>query len=242
MQFMNMIAAIASAVVLACALSSSARAQSAPAKLDIVSADWSPKQAQSLNALPKSAVWNFVSGPFRGSLGHVCDYRFADLRHSGNLSLIVVIDTGATAGCEGAEIFDKTASGFEHYSTVAEANNLRDSIQDINHDGNLKLVLYGTLADSESQYFGCTPEWPLIFGWTGNGYTDVSSEHKGYYKRYLNSLDKQIAASSGSEQPQPRGASQTSAPQPAMIQVPMVATVQGDASNGHGFGRFVPTP
>jgi hypothetical protein len=81
---------------------------------DLVSADWSPKQAQTLNALPKSTVWNFVSGPFRGNrYGQVCGFRFADLRHSGSLSLIVVIDTGATAGCAGVQIFDKTRSGFE---------------------------------------------------------------------------------------------------------------------------------
>lgn len=213
---MNSITAVVSAVAFASALSSSAWGQSTPANFDLVSADWSPKQAQTLNALPKSAIWNFASGPFRENpYGEVCDFRFADLRHSGNLSLIVVIDTGATAGCSGTEIFDKSASGFDHYSTTAQAHNLRDSIKDINRDGNLELVLYGALAESEIQDLGCVPEWPMIFAWTGSNYTDVSSQYRGYYESYLESVKKRTAAGfSAAEEARAKVAGQTPASQP----------------------------
>jgi hypothetical protein len=194
---MNWIKAGLVTIVLSVSLSS-AQAQSTSANFDLVSANWSAKQAQTLNALPKSAVWNFVSGPFRGGFGHVCDFRFADLRHSGSLSLIVVIDTGTTAGCDGVQIFDKTESGFEQYSTVAQAHDLRDSIQDINHDGNLELVLYGALAESEIQHLGCVPEWPLVFVWNGSTYADVSRQYETFYTKYLQSLNRQLAAVSPS--------------------------------------------
>ncbi len=215
-KFLNSIIAILSAVVLASTFSSSVWAQSATVNFNLVSADWSSKQAQSLNSLPKPAIWNFASGAFRDNRGQVCDFRFADLRHSGNLSLVVVMDYGATAGCSGTQIFDKTASGFESYTTTVDpAGSLREAIQDINHDGHLELVLSGTLADDESQHFECFPLWPMIFAWTGSGYTDVSSQYRGFFESYLKSLQKRIAAgSSAAEEAQGKAAGQTPASQP----------------------------
>lgn len=244
---MNKIAAVVVAFCSACLLSLAGWAQTSAAKPNLATADWSVKSAHNLasNSPPADAVWAFVSGPFRNGFGHVCDFRFADLRHSGNLSLVVVIDVGATAGCEGTEIFDKTSSGFEHYSTFANSTeNLRDSIQDIKHDGNLELVLYGPLAPSESRRLGCDAEWPMIFAWRGGGYTEVSSQYKGYYEQHLKSLKKQIAASSsGAEEAQAPAAGQTPAPQPAMVPVPPAGSF-ANSSNDHsmGGGALFPAP
>jgi hypothetical protein len=238
---MNKMISVVLAFSLSCLLSSSGWAHTNAAKLDLVSADWSVKSPHSLASSPPTAdaVWALVN--YHHDIGHVCDFRFADLRHSGNLSLVVVIDAGATAGCTGTQIFDKTASGFEHYYIPAEsADSLRDNIQDINHDGKYELILWGELAPTETQSLSCKAEWPMIFAWTGTAYADVSSQYRGYYEGYLKSLDKHLAASSSIEEPQAPGIGQSSTPQPAVIPAPMSGTVESDTSNGHGVERFVP--
>ena len=48
--------------VLACVYASFAFAQTPAAPPDLGSADWSVKQAQSLNAQPKDAIWKFMGG------------------------------------------------------------------------------------------------------------------------------------------------------------------------------------
>jgi hypothetical protein len=44
----------------------------------------------------------------------------------------------------------------------------------------------------------CTATWPVIYAWTGNGYSDVSSQYKGCYEKLLASLQKLIAAAEAS--------------------------------------------
>jgi len=198
-------------------LSASARAQTKAAKPPaLVSADWSVNSTHSLASNPPSAdvVQTFVNAAFRsGDFGpSVCAFRFVDLRHSGNLSLVTVLNSGWYQ-CNGLDIFDKTASGFEHYSTDAHTSgasqsnqyfssgDLADSIQDINHDGNFVLVLNGAIGSSETN---CQwTDWPIIFGWNGSTYSDVSSQYRGYYEKYLKSLRAKMAgeSSNGKEAP-----------------------------------------
>jgi hypothetical protein len=201
---MNKKTAAAVVVGLACFLSPPVFAQKPTSKLDLVTADWSVKSAHNLasNPPPTDRVQAFVNRAFGTDLAHICAFRFADLRHCGNLSLVVDIDAGGKGGCNDTHIFDKTPSGFEEYSTMGILDeNLRNSVSDINHDGNLELVIYpipfyGPPTSSPSRLFGCDNMWPMIFAWTGSGYTDVSSRYRGYYARYLKSLKKRIAANS----------------------------------------------
>src|SRR5271170_4525556 len=128
--------------------SASARAQAKAAKPPaLVSADWSVNSTHSLASNPPSAdvVQTFVNAAFRsGDFGpSVCAFRFVDLRHSGNLSLVTVLNSGWYQ-CNGLDIFDKTASGFEHYSTDAHTSGASQSNQYFSS---------GDLADS-SQYRG----------------------------------------------------------------------------------------
>ena len=145
--------------------STSARAQTKAAKPPaLASADWSVKSTHSLASNPPSAdvVQTFVNAAFGSDYApSVCAFRFVDLRHSGNLSLVTVLNSGWYL-CNGLDIFDKTASGFEHYSTDAHtkeagepnqdfsSEDLADSIQDVNHDGNFVLVLFGAIGSSET--------------------------------------------------------------------------------------------
>jgi hypothetical protein len=232
--------------------SASARAQTKAAKPPaLASADWSVKSAHSLASNPPSAdvVQAFVGAAFGND--HVpaseCAFRFVDLRHSGNLSLVTVLNSGWYQ-CNGLDIFDKTASGFAHYSTDAHTNgasasnqyfrseDLADSIQDINHDGNFVLVLFGAIGSSETicQW----PDWPMIFGWDGSTYSDVSSQYRGYYEKYLKSLRAQMAGkwSNGEEA---KATVRTPASQPTTI-VGFQHDVGDSPSEGGGFGFVSP--
>ena len=197
--------------------SASARAQTEAAKPPaLASADWSVNSTHSLASDPPSAdvVQTFVDAAFGNDhvRASVCAFRFVDLRHSGNLSLVTVLNSGWNQ-CNGLDIFDKTASGFVHYSTDAHtkefgeptqdfsSEDLADSIQDVNHDGNLVLVLFGAIGSSETL---CQwPNWPMIFGWNGSAYSDVSSQYRGYYEKYLKSLRAHMGGerSNGEEAP-----------------------------------------
>src|ERR1700684_73254 len=185
----------------------------------LASANWSVDRTHSLesNPPPADVIWDFVNRAVQGDpeQGHLCDFRFADLRRSGNLSLVVSVDGGGTGGCNQTFIFDKTDSGFESYSSWALFSGDED-VQDINHDGKLELILWAPIAGPDEIGEEC--EWPLVFAWTGIEYSEVSSQYRGYYERYLKSLEKQIAAgSSAAREAQATAAGQTPGSQPATI-------------------------
>ena len=170
--------------------SQATHAQQFPA---LVYADWSVKSAHSLVSNPPtaSAVWEFVNEAASdgAASGHVCTFRFVDLRGLGNLSLIVSIDAGGHGGCGEMAIFDKTASGFDAYTSWASFG--ENSVQDLNHDGKFELVLDSPIGPPGPNS-ACT--WPLIFAWTGSDYREVSAQYKNYYRQHLNDLDKEFGA------------------------------------------------
>jgi uncharacterized repeat protein (TIGR01451 family) len=171
-------------------------AQAATPQLGLASADWSLKQARTLNAVPRSVVWKFMNGgnSDNGSpgSGKVCEYRFADLRHSGTLSLVVSYDNGGTADCNNVEVIDKVPAGFEYFDFDTTQDFSFDSVQDINGDGRSELVVRGGVAGGGVDH--CTATWPIVYAWTGSGYSDVSSHYKNFYERQLAPLQKEIAA------------------------------------------------
>jgi len=121
-------------------------------------------------------------------------------------------------GCTKLYIFDKTPTGFELYSFyLADApvgHDLANSVLDLGNNGKQELVLWGSLAgfatSSGLRYgLGCEAEWPLIFSWTGNSYSDVSDQYKNYYRGYLKSVNARLAAYSSVLAPE---AAQTASP------------------------------
>jgi hypothetical protein len=192
---------IALSVALYCTFASPLRA----AQPALASADWSVNGAHNLASNPPSvdAVEDFTGRAIGESEDNppvdVCEFRFADLRSSGNLSLIVSVAPGSW-GCTELYIFDRTPTGFELYHPTAAgvvAHDLANSVLDINHDGRHELVLWGDLAPFATGFsfgeLGCAAKWPLIFAWTGNGYSEVGNQYKDYYQSYLKSLDTRLA-------------------------------------------------
>jgi len=197
--------AVTFCLILSLAMPIRANAGGAPPAL--VSADWSVNAAHNLASNPPSldAVEDFTGRAIGESEDNppvdVCEFRFADLRSSGDLSLIVSVDPGR--GCTELYIFDKTPTGFELYhptaSRIVVAHNLANSVLDINHDGRHELVLWAALAPFATGFsfgkIGCEAEWPLIFAWTGNGYSaEVGDQYKDYYRNYLKSVEARLAA------------------------------------------------
>jgi hypothetical protein len=228
-----------------CFLSGLADAQTTASKPPAVaSADWSVNGAHNLASNPPSldAVQDFYDRAFgeEESFVKVCEFRFADLRNSGNLSLIVTVNPEGRQWpeCNQLFIFDKTPTGFELYNTdAAYGQDLANSVLDINHDGRHELVLWGDLLtptgyenNRRVSEVGCDAEWPLVFTWTGNGYSEASDQYKSYYRNYLKSLDAQLAAYSPQSRPV---AVQPPNPPPAVV----AFGFQNNSGEGSGAGH-----
>src|SRR5208282_5792170 len=183
---MNKIAAVVVAFGAACLLSSSGWAQTAAAKPDLASADWSVKSPHSLATNPPSddaevALLNKLDSI--DMFSDICSSRFVDLRHSGNLSLVVSASDGTYCYLS---IIDKTASGFELYGAAQARYSRGPEIEDLAGNGNLELIVDTDFTEFRDRATGpCIASWPVIYAWTGSGYTDVSSQYKGYYEQKL---------------------------------------------------------
>jgi hypothetical protein len=175
---------------LTCLFASFAFAKTPTPPPNLQSADWSVKQSKILNAEPNEVVWRFMNNLWGNDdlspgNGKLCQFTFADLRHSGVLSLVVSYDGGGTADCNYVEIFDKSPVGIVDFDFQARENGGHfASIEDINHDGHHQLVVDKVFA-SGGQTGHCAVAWPVIYAWSSTGYSDVSTDYKGYYRRQL---------------------------------------------------------
>jgi hypothetical protein len=124
----------------------------------------------------------------------VCSFRFADLRHNGNLSLVAGTDSSGRGLCRQVDILDKTASGFQVYEitgSIGIGAGVPARIRDIRRNGNLQLVIDQdfTMDQGSAQ---CAAIWPVIYAWTGGDYTNVSVQFKEFYEQKLASLMAEI--------------------------------------------------
>jgi len=184
-------------VALRCVFASSLWA----AQAGLAAADWSVKSPHSLAANPPSddaviALEEKLTSE-AGKL-RVCSSHFADLRHSGNLSLVVATSDGRFCSLS---IIDRTAHSFELYSVDLAHFSDGPEVDDLAGNGNLELIVDTDLTGYQGGTGPCVATWPVIYAWTGSGYADVSRQYKGYYEQKLESLKKQIAVlSSATEQ------------------------------------------
>ncbi len=194
---------VAAICFLTCLFASSAFAKTPTPPPDLQFADWSVKQAKILNADPNEAVWKFINQLWGGTddldagSGEVCEFKFADLRHSGQLSLVVSYDNGGRAVCNMINIFDKSPAGISRYDFNANAGQdfSFDSIEDINGDGHHELIVDAAFAGGGG-IDHCIATWPVVYAWNGTIFADVSTESKGYYRKTLAGLKRQITAQS----------------------------------------------
>jgi hypothetical protein len=174
-----------------------------PLQSQFAPARWSVNDPHNLAKHPpaKKAVWLFINKLGDPSInvsdltpgnGELCSFRFVNLRHSGKLSLVAVYDGGGTAGCNNLTIFDMTSAGIESYDySGALGSDDAKVAKDINGDGHFEIVPYDRLTPL-GENLDWTDEWPSVYAWTGNGYTNVSSHYPRYYRTWLVSLKKEI--------------------------------------------------
>jgi len=194
---------VAAVCFLTCLFASFALAKAPTSPPDLQSADWSVKQAKVLNAEPNETVWKFINQLWGGTddldagSGEVCQFKFADLRHSGQLSLVVSYDNGGRAVCNMINIFDKSPAGISRYDFNANAGQdfSFDSVEDINGDGHHELIVDTAFAGGGG-IDHCIATWPVVYAWNGIIVADVSTESKGYYRKTLARLNRQIATQS----------------------------------------------
>ena len=230
--------AVTAAWLLISLCASFANARTAAPPSDLATADWSVKQAKILNAEPNEAVWKFMSsdGSNDVGLGELCEFHFADLHHSGELSLVISYDYGGTMGCNYVAIFEKTRAGIEKYDFDSGSNFSFDSIEDINGRGHYELVvdfIFGEAQDT-SDGSDCHAQWPVVYAWNGSGYSDVSAESKGYYRKTLADLMRQINAAAPTPDPE-----QAKRP-PLAMEIQTYENQSAGPSPQGGDGQFFP--
>ncbi len=185
--------------LLGCLLAACVGASAAAPQTDVESADWSVNGPIVKTPPSKEAVWSFINGFWRDdeASGNLCSFRFVDLRHSGELSLVASYGAGSSvADCYQLTIFDKGPVEVEayDYSGSLGYTNVNDVVKDINGNGHLQLIVPLAAASY------CDYDWPSFYAWTGSGYTNVSSKYPKYYETWLASLKKQIAAMQAARQ------------------------------------------
>jgi hypothetical protein len=146
-------------------------------------------QAKKLNSMSKGVIRDSMNPLWANTASKLCAFRFADLRSSGTLSLVLSSDGGGTADCNNVEIIDKDPTGIEYYDIDGSGAYL-DSVQNLNGNDSQELLIDQVFISYKDH---CIATWPVIYAWTGSGYTDVSSSYRIYYEQTLVSLKKQIA-------------------------------------------------
>jgi hypothetical protein len=127
----------------------------------------------------------------------VCSFRFVDLRHAENLSLLVTRWDGPRGGCGGLSIVDRTAAGFQEVSGEGSDyygfDDVNEVLRDINGDGKLELVFYNQFTDYEGA--ACAATWPVIYGWDGSNYANLSAQprFRPFYEQEIKKLQQEVA-------------------------------------------------
>ncbi len=104
------------------------------------------------------------------------------------------IGVSGRPSCGDLEVIDKTASGFELYQSggsIGAGGDISANIKDLRHDGNLQFLVHAGLGVISQR---CIADWTAVFAWTGDKYTNVSTEFKEFYRERLESLKKTIPA------------------------------------------------
>jgi hypothetical protein len=182
------------------------KAIAAPSTL--ASADWSVKAPRNLAKYSPSrkAVEELLDlGDTTASSPSLCSFIFADLRHTGTLSLVAASDSSGRRFCNDIDIVDRTEFGFESSgpppTEIGQGIDVSNLIQDISGDGRGEVVVQMGVGGYQGGVH-CGLEWPVIYAWTGTGYANLSNEFKGYYRQHLAELKRQINGGSATPVPE----------------------------------------
>ena len=175
------------------ALPATSRAKTAPRPLS--SHNWSVNASPNLATKPppKAAVRRLMDQlePDEDNYEtQICSFRFVDLGHDGNLTLLVSRYDGGRGGCGDVYIVDRTAGGFQQHdlsTTVYGNDNVSDVLSDI--DGKTYLTLHNYQVGDE-----CSTGYTKIYAWDGSNYSNQSDQprFKPYYEQEIEMLKKKV--------------------------------------------------
>ena len=142
---------------------------------------------------PKAAVRRLMeqlepdSGEANGQT-RICSFRFVDLGHDGNLTLLVSRYDGGRGGCGDVYIVDRTAGSFQQHdlsTTVYGNDDVNDVLSDI--DGKTYLTVGNYWVGDN-----CTAGYTRIYGWDGSNYSNQSDQprFRPFYEHEIEMLKK----------------------------------------------------
>jgi hypothetical protein len=173
---------------------SSLRAQAAAPAPDLASHDWSVNAKPNLTNKPppNQTIQNFLLKLYASDPGVIEQYyaplnsfAFADLRQSGTLSLVAALAPTSPEGCGETLIVDKVGEKFE--SAWIDCGGSPSQIS-----GKTVVVVHEYITHPEGRM--CIALLPVIYGWNGSAYVDMSKQFPGYYRQTLQDLQHEIAS------------------------------------------------
>lgn len=181
------------AVLLAAAFVSASPLRARAATADVGSYDWSVSAEPNLVSKPppQQAIQGFLAKLYASDPAWTGGYKpygrfaFADLRQSGTLSLVAALAPPVFGPCGHTVIIDKVGEKFESALIRCEGSPIEIS-------GKTVVVVdeYGPSSAAGM----CVALFPLIYGWNGSAYVDMSRNFPGYYREVLQDLQHKIAS------------------------------------------------
>jgi hypothetical protein len=177
--------------------------------LPLSSYNWAAKASPSLAAKPppKAAVRRLMEqlDSDNGEANYqtrICSFRFVDLGHDGNLTLLVSRYDGGRGGCGDVYIVDRTASGFQQRivsTSLYGTDDVNQVLQEI--DGKMYVVDEVDFASYDAgepsavgRTYGCVAGWTKIYHWDGSDYSNlgVQPRFRQFYEHETESLRKGV--------------------------------------------------
>ena len=125
----------------------------------------------------------------------ICSFRFVDLGHDGNLTLLVSRYDGGRGGCGEVYMVDRTADGFQQH----DASTAPYGIDDVNQvlqeiDGKFYIVLDLDFAEYDGAD-RCAAGYMRIYAWDGSNYSNQSAlpRFKKFYEHEIATMRKGVA-------------------------------------------------
>jgi hypothetical protein len=124
----------------------------------------------------------------------ICSFKFVDLGHDGNLTLLVTRHDGGRGGCGDVHVVDRTAAGFEEHNVWGGAYGVDDVNNNVlvDIDGKPYLSDYDYFATVTQGGSQCFAGYIRIYSWDGSNYSNQSAQprFKPFYQHEIESLKK----------------------------------------------------
>jgi hypothetical protein len=171
----------------------------AAAGSEIETLSWNQSNLERLRSIDKAAVARFLNGwsgnkvdPLPAS--GIREFEWIDLARDGKYEMVVITSPGPC--CVDLAIYRQGAAGKVTAQILEGAGKLRETIRDLNGDGNYELVISTELAEKGSWMpMVATPAWPAVYRLEKGKYVEASQDFPSFYDtEVLPRLSQKISA------------------------------------------------